>query len=169
MSKQILCVDPGPQSSGYAILDIDNWEVVDHGTADWDTLCDYTTNYDIVGVAVEKIIMYVFPGKASPNNKNVVFTAFQTGRLFQICQQRDLQYRELVRIDIIERILGKSARGKGNTTTKAQMQDEIKKLLDLDQAIRPQHANDAVCAGVVLWEHPYVKKQIKKLEKGKKK
>lgn len=162
-NKNIFCIDPGPSSSGYCILDINSWEVIDKGTADWDTLCDYITNYDLVGVAVEQIIMY----HGITNNKYVIPAAFQCGRVYQICQQRNIEYREKERIGIIESILGHSARGKGNTTSKSQMQIEVQKILKTEQPIRPQHANDALCAGLVLWEHPLVKRQIKKLQQSK--
>lgn len=163
-SNKVLCIDPGPSSSGYVLLDVNSWKIIDSGTADWDTLCDYVKNYDLVGVAVEKIIMY----HGITNNTYVIPTAFECGRIYQICQEKKIDYREKERIGIIESIVGHSCRGKGNTTSKAQMQQEVQKILKLNSPVRPQHANDALCAGLVLWEHPYVKKQIKKLEQSKK-
>lgn len=166
MSKKILAVDPGPMSSGYAIIDIDTWEIEDHGTADWDALIDIAeemANNGGVGVAVEKIIMYTFYNKSKSNgpqinNKQVLESAFQTGRLYQAAKDLELEYRDETRSRIIKLITGWNTQGKGNKVTKNDMQIYVQDVLELEKIIQPQHANDAVCAGLALYNHPITKK-----------
>lgn len=148
---KILCVDPGPERSGFAVLDTDSWEIGEHGTADWDDLLSYVV--EVQGFAVEKAVMYTFPG-GKVNNKQVGMTIFQTGRLYQVAQIYGKEYREEIRSEIIRGLTGKRPGGKNNKTTKADMQQVVQDLLNLEKFVRPQHANDALCAGLYLWKHP---------------
>ena len=167
---KVLCVDPGPTSSGWASLDVDSWEVLDSGTADWDELIAKVRSGEFGGVAVEQAIMYTLGGKASPNNKTVVETVFQVGRLFQVAKEYDIEFRQKIRSDIIRDLTGKKPSGKGNKVSKTDMQNAVRDILQLTDPIRPQHANDAVCAGLALWSHPHcteVKVEAAAIRKGK--
>jgi Holliday junction resolvasome RuvABC endonuclease subunit len=150
----ILAVDPGPEKSGYAIIEMisnNNWTIQSSGVLSWDDLLPLLS-YSFYGVAVEEAIMYSFPGK-SPNNKQVAKTIFQVGRLYQKAMDFQLYFHQMPRIDIIKEIVGKRP-GPGFKVTKADMQKYMMKILNLDKPIKPQHVNDAMCAAVVLFKHP---------------
>jgi hypothetical protein len=162
--KRILCLDPGPERTGWCVLDVDDWKVVQTGHADWETVLDMLRRADFAGVAAEAIVMYTFPG-ASPNNRLVLATNFQLGRVFQVCRDLGVEYRQETRARIIRQLTGLFVYGtktddegarKCVSVSKADMQATVQQLLGLSAPIRPQHANDACCAGLVLWGHPRV-------------
>jgi Holliday junction resolvasome RuvABC endonuclease subunit len=152
---KVLCVDPGPTSSGWASLDVDSWEVLDSGTADWDELITKVRSGEFGGVAVEQAIMYTLGGKSAPNNKTVVEIVFHVGRIYQVAKDCEVEFRQKIRSDIIRDLTGKKPSGKGNRVSKTDMQNAVQSILNLTTPIRPQHANDAVCAGLALWGHPH--------------
>ena len=56
--KRILCLDPGPERTGWCVLDVDDWKVVQTGHADWETVLDMLRRADgddIIGIAVAPI------------------------------------------------------------------------------------------------------------------
>lgn len=154
---KILCVDPGPDSCGFAIINTDSWVVTDYGQGGWDYLINLLDQGQFDGVAVEEMISY----RGVYNTKTVIGTAFQLGRLFQVVHELKIDFRQASRKTIIKHLTGKSVYGtkkglKAITVSKTDMQVAVQKILNLDKPIRPQHANDAVCAGLALWHHPAV-------------
>ena len=135
--KRILCLDPGPERTGWCVLDVDDWKVVQTGHADWETVLDMLLRADFAGVAAEAIVMYTFPG-ASPNNRLVLATNFQLGRVFQVCRDLGVEYRQETRARIIRQLTGLFVYGtktddegarKCVSVSKADMQATVQQLL----------------------------------------
>lgn len=154
----ILSIDPGPHLSGYALIDETKWIVTKHGVASWDDLITMLLDKSlkISGIAMEKIILYSFAKGAARVNNSLLDTVFQCGRLYQKAVENSVSYRADTRANIIKGLTGLSPHGKGNKVSKKDMQDAVQKILKLQKPISPQHANDAVCAGLFLFDHPLV-------------
>ena len=146
-------IDPGPIKSGWAIYDLDNEVVIASGHDDWKTIREmiiqYATDgfYHLLAVCMEQIIMH----GGVPPSKNILQTSQHTGRIKQICATQSLIYNELPRIDICELVSGIRPK-RGTKVTKTDMQEAAQELLKAPKILRPQHANDALCA--ILAHYP---------------
>ena len=146
---KILCIDPGPDKCGFAILDTgeEPWTIEWAGHAPWPMLKNLVQDYEVQSVAIEAII----PAHGSNQfiNKHLVKTVFEMGRLAEVCDWFNIPYEEMRRQTVIRLITGKGPSSK-HKVTKADMQRRVKEILELDKVVRPQHANDAVCVGLAI-------------------
>lgn len=145
MSKRnlVIGIDPGTYKAGWAIYDLDAKQVIGAGHDDWPGLrARIKINRNkLVAVCVEQVIMHM----GLPPSRLIVNTAVEVGRIQQICEDTNILYHQLPRIDICEKVSGIRPRP-GFKVTKADMQLAVQKLLKAPKVVRPQHANDAACA-----------------------
>ena len=149
----VLGLDPGPTETGWCVLAVRPGEVpavLEHGHDLNDKVADMIRRgrRRFVLVAVEGVV--AFGGRA---NGALLRTAQAIGRFKEA--GRGIAFQEMNRRAVMIHLTG-IATGPGAKVSKADMQATVQQLLGLSAPIRPQHANDACCAGLVLWGHPRV-------------
>lgn len=145
MSKRnlIIGIDPGTDKAGWAIYNVDTEQVIDIGHDSWLSLRIQIKMQQskLKAVCVEQVIMHM----GLPPSRLIITTAAEVGRIQQLCEGLNISYNQLPRIDICERVSGTRPK-RGVKVTKKDMQKAVQKLLNVPKFVRPQHANDAVCA-----------------------
>ena len=148
----IICLDPGTYKCGYVEY-FPNGELRfgTIGHFPWgkvrDNIQELAKTYSKTVVCSEEMIFYShLPGSA----KIMPTTMKEVGRIIQVCDDLNIPFMEMIRKDIIEGLTGEKVTRK-NKVSKTDMQDCVKKLLKLAKPIRPQHANDALCAGLAFY------------------
>lgn len=145
MSKRnlVLGIDPGTHKAGWAIYDVDTEQVIGAGHDDWPSLRTRikVNKSKLVAVCVEQVIMHM----GLPPSRLIIDTAVEVGRIQQICEDINISYNQLPRIDICEKVSGTRPK-RGVKVTKTDMQHAVQKMLGAPKFVRPQHANDAACA-----------------------
>ena len=139
----IVGLDPGPKKCGWVLYDYDNELVMKSGHDEWYDVREMIHHHlgSLKSICVEQVIMHM----GLPPSRLIIDTAVAVGRIQQICEDNDVLYHQLPRIDICERVSGKRPK-RGVKVTKADMQVAVQSLLGIPKPIRPQHANDALCA-----------------------
>jgi len=139
----ILGLDPGTHKAGWAMYDVDTEQVIGAGHDDWAFIRTQIkmAQSKLIAVCVEQVIMHM----GLPPSRLIIDTAVEVGRIQQICEDTNIQYNQLPRIDICEKVSGTRPK-RGVKVTKTDMQVAVQSLLKTAKPIRPQHANDAACA-----------------------
>lgn len=153
-----LCIDPGPTECGVAVLEYyfngGEIRVAWAGKMPWKDICTLIIDGPMQkfnAVMMEDLVPA--HGNQMVASKYLVETAIGMGRVIQECDRCGIQYGRLSRRMIIKTLRGKAPSPK-NKVSKADMQETVRLILGLDKPIRPQHANDAVCAGLAQLGHP---------------
>ncbi len=151
MSKRnlIIGIDPGTTKAGWAVYDPNTKQVLCTGHDDWQSVRTriVINRRKLIAVCVEQVIMHT----GLPPSKFILNTAVEVGRIQQVCDDINVPYHQLSRIDICEKVSGIRPK-RGVKVTKADMQIVVQKQLKLKKVVRPQHANDAL--SVILAEYP---------------
>jgi Holliday junction resolvasome RuvABC endonuclease subunit len=149
----VVGIDPGPSLCGWCILEYaaawDVPRVLGGGHCGIDDLAKVIRSQrkSVALVACEGLMPY---GNAAPGGSRAIQgTAFAMGRLAQEAARAHLPWSELPRREIIRELLGRYP-GKSAPVSKALMQEVVAEILGLDGPVRPQHANDAVCAALAI-------------------
>jgi hypothetical protein len=103
---------------------------------------------DLVLVAAEGLRPYTRAGVPG-GSKVLLATSFQMGRVAQEAARAKVPYFDLPRRDVIRELTGVYP-AFGRPVSKAAMQEVAREILERDEPIRPQHSNDAVCAGLAI-------------------
>lgn len=153
LAGKVLCVDPGPTAFGWAVLEFRPGSVPVCLGGGHDEIRDVlallrTLKGDLALVAAEGLLPYSRAGVPS-GSKALMGTAFAMGRLAQEAARAKVPYADLPRRDVIRELTG-CFPAPGRPVSKAQMQEVVRDLLGLSEPIRPQHANDAACAGLAI-------------------
>lgn len=153
-------IDPGTTKAGWVYYDKTNKKVLGSGHDDWKVVRDMlqssfgaakiTKRLLKFSVVVEKPIIYT----GTPGGNTIMPEMIQAcGRIQQICADYNVDYLELTRMDICEKITGSRPK-RGKKVSKADMQKLVQTMLGLPKPIRPQHASDAMAA--IIAEFPDV-------------
>lgn len=128
---------------GWAVYDTNTEQVVGAGHDDWPSLRTRIKmqRSKLKAVCVEQVIMHM----GLPPSRLIITTAIEVGRIQELCDIINIPYNQLPRIDICEKVSGIRPK-RGVKVTKTDMQKAVQKLLNAPKPVRPQHANDAVCA-----------------------
>lgn len=140
--KVVLGLDPGPDKTGWALYNEELETVIKTGHDDWDTIRSILTSHTcfLKAVCVEQIIIHY----GIPANQNLPATAENVGRIQQLCADNNIDFHQFPRIKIMEKVYMRPKRGM--KISKKKMQEVVQDKLGLDKPVRPQHANDALCA-----------------------
>jgi Holliday junction resolvasome RuvABC endonuclease subunit len=150
----ILGIDPGLYIAGYSVVDTDTWHVQEHGKTDWSYIRNILRSLSITGVALESIVVYIHTRKGGMDIKPITGICEHIGRIKQICDDKDIECKTFTRAQIIEGLTGQPPTRK-NRVSKAHMQTVVQEILNLEKVIRPQDANDSVCAILAGYHQDY--------------
>ena len=153
LDGKVLCLDPGPTAFGWAVLEVRPGAVPTFLGGGHDLVDDVLATLralrsDLVLVAAEGLRPYTRAGVPG-GSKVLLATAFQMGRVAQEAARAKVPYFDLPRRDVIFELAGVFP-AFGRPVSKAAMQEVAREILERDEPIRPQHANDAVCAGLAI-------------------
>ena len=142
MRSLIIGIDPGTVNVGWAVYDTSTETFLGAGHDDWQNLRTriLMQRHKLVAVTCESVIIQSYQRP----NQSIVGIAQNIGRIQQLCDDLKIDFYQMARIDICEKVGGIRPK-RGVKVTKTDMQNAVQKLLNLDKVIRPQHANDAAC------------------------
>lgn len=147
----VFAVDPGPVECGWCLLEVHPGAVPVVGEHGHDLVEDVLRKLrglrkHLALVAVEAIVPHSLHGVPGAS-KATLATQLVIGRFAEAA--RGIPFVQLSRREVIHGLLGYFPTA-GVRVSKRQMQDAVQEILALEEPIRPQHANDACCAGLAV-------------------
>lgn len=148
---RVLGIDPGTAIVGYSILDIENgkYKLIDYGCIYTDKNIHMSKRLEIIYDKLDTIIKIYKPYEMAiedlfyfKNQKTVIKVSQARGVIYLVAKKNGLDIYDYTPLQVK---MGITSYGRA---TKAQIQEMVKTLLNLDEIPKPDDAADAIAIAI---------------------